>query len=133
MVSIKGNVVGGTAQRERECASLTSSLSRRAVSPNAGQGASIALDDAMYLAMLLRNSDDYERIFARFERDCKPRDECVVAEGRRRGGDERIVSPLQSKIRDVMMPVMLNLFGERSEDWLRRYWIDGDAGTAIDR
>jgi len=96
-----------------------------AVSPNAGQGASMALEDAMLLAQLLRDSgDDHERVFTQFETDRKPRVEKIVAEGRRRGVDKQIVSPLQSKIREMMMMIFINLFGESGQDWLYRYAID---------
>jgi 2-polyprenyl-6-methoxyphenol hydroxylase-like FAD-dependent oxidoreductase len=96
-----------------------------AVSPNAGQGASMALEDAMVLAQLLRDSgDDYERVFMQFEADRKPRVEKIVAEGRRRGVDKQIVSPLQSRIREVMMMIFINLFGERGQDWLYKYSIN---------
>src|SRR5262245_34944466 len=69
-----------------------------AVSPNAGQGASQALEDAMMLAKLLRDcACDYRQAFVLFERERKPRVERVVAEGRparRRQGD---CQPLQVK------------------------------------
>ena len=55
-----------------------------AVSPNAGQGASLALEDAMYLAKLLRDCPDHPTAFACFEQDRKPRVERIVAAGRRR-------------------------------------------------
>jgi 2-polyprenyl-6-methoxyphenol hydroxylase-like FAD-dependent oxidoreductase len=50
-----------------------------AVSPNAGQGASLALEDAMYLAKLLRDCSNYATAFACFERDRKPRVERTQA------------------------------------------------------
>ena len=74
-----------------------------AVSPNAGQGAALALEDAMYLAKMLRDELDFKLAFARFERDRKPRAEKVVAEGRRRGKDKEIVGPVQQKIREFIM------------------------------
>jgi 2-polyprenyl-6-methoxyphenol hydroxylase-like FAD-dependent oxidoreductase len=96
-----------------------------AVSPNAGQGASMALEDAMYLAQLLRDSDaDYARVFTQFETDRKPRVEKIVAEGRRRGVDKQIVSPFQSIIREIMMMIFINLFGESGQDWLYKYAIN---------
>jgi 2-polyprenyl-6-methoxyphenol hydroxylase-like FAD-dependent oxidoreductase len=99
-----------------------------AVSPNAGQGASLALEDAMYLAKLLRDSPGAcEPVFAQFERDRRPRAERIVAEGRRRGGDKRIVSPLRAKIREMILAVVLNLFGVRGQDWMYSYRIDWNA------
>ncbi len=95
-----------------------------AVSPNAGQGASLALEDAMYLAKLLRDSTgNYAQVFAQFEQDRKPRVEKIVAEGRRQGSNKQIVTPFQAKIRDIMVTIFLNLFGERMQDWLYRYKI----------
>jgi 2-polyprenyl-6-methoxyphenol hydroxylase-like FAD-dependent oxidoreductase len=97
-----------------------------AVSPNSGQGASLALEDAMYLAKLLRESADYEQVFATFEAERKPRVEKIVAEGRRRGNDKFIVSPFQQKIRETMLRIFVNLFGAKGLDWVYRYKIAWD-------
>jgi 2-polyprenyl-6-methoxyphenol hydroxylase-like FAD-dependent oxidoreductase len=97
-----------------------------AVSPNAGQGAAMALEDAMYLARLLRHTDCYQQAFAQFEADRKPRVEKIVAEGRRRGNDKQIVSPWQQKVRELMMMIFLNLFGIKGQDWLYGYKIAWD-------
>jgi 2-polyprenyl-6-methoxyphenol hydroxylase-like FAD-dependent oxidoreductase len=83
-----------------------------AVSPNSGQGASLALEDAMYLAKLLRDCrGDYRAAFGRFERDRKPRVERIVAAGRRAASDKEIVSPLKSKVRNFMIAMMVRLIG----------------------
>jgi 2-polyprenyl-6-methoxyphenol hydroxylase-like FAD-dependent oxidoreductase len=102
-----------------------------AVSPSAGQGASMALEDAMCLAkVLLEAQGNYEGAFERFERDRKPRVERIVAEGRRRGSEKKSVSPFESALRNAMLAVFFNLFGERSQDWLYRYRIDWEARAA---
>jgi 2-polyprenyl-6-methoxyphenol hydroxylase-like FAD-dependent oxidoreductase len=99
-----------------------------AVSPNAGQGASMALEDAMYLAKVLCEAQgDHERAFERFERERKPRVERIVAEGRRRGSDKKSVTPVESALRNTMLAIFINLFGERSQDWLYRYRIEWEA------
>lgn len=97
-----------------------------AVSPNAGQGASMALEDAMYLAMLLRDAggNAYTAAFHKFETDRKPRVEKIVAEGRRRGNDKTILPPWQAKIREWMMAIFMPLFAARSFDWLYKYRLD---------
>jgi 2-polyprenyl-6-methoxyphenol hydroxylase-like FAD-dependent oxidoreductase len=96
-----------------------------AVNPNAGQGASMALEDAMYLAKLLRDSSDtHNEIFNDFEKERKPRAEKIVAEGRRRGNDKEIVSPFQQKIRELMIRIFVTLFGGKSQDWIFRYKIN---------
>jgi 2-polyprenyl-6-methoxyphenol hydroxylase-like FAD-dependent oxidoreductase len=102
-----------------------------AVSPNAGQGASMALEDAMYLAKVLREAQgNHEGAFARFERDRKSRVERIVAEGRRRSSDKKSVSPFESALRNAMLGVFFNLFGQRSQDWLYRYRIDWEGRAA---
>lgn len=98
-----------------------------AVSPNAGQGASMALEDAICLAKLLRDHRaDWKNAFSHFERERKPRAERIVAEGRRRSGDKNIVSPARSILRNLILAVILRLVGSRGLDWLYRYRVDWD-------
>jgi 2-polyprenyl-6-methoxyphenol hydroxylase-like FAD-dependent oxidoreductase len=92
-----------------------------AVSPNAGQGASMALEDAMCLAMLLRDCGDHARAFTEFERLRKDRVEKIVAEGRRRGGGKEEVSAFQSRLRNTMMKFFLGRANEKGDDWLFSY------------
>lgn len=96
-----------------------------AVSPNAGQGASMALEDAMYLAKLLRDGKgDYAKVFLQFEGDRKERVEKIVAEGRKRGVGKQAVSPFKAKIRNMMMSLFLKLFGIKGIDWVYKYKIE---------
>jgi 2-polyprenyl-6-methoxyphenol hydroxylase-like FAD-dependent oxidoreductase len=93
-----------------------------AVSPNSGQGASLALEDAQSLAALLvACGNDHARAFPEFERCRRGRAERVVREGRRRAHDKKQTSALGSAVRNATLAVMLGLFGERSQDWLYRY------------
>ena len=101
-----------------------------AVSPNSGQGAAMALEDAMYLAKLLKDAEAYEQVFARFEQERKPRVERIVAEGRRRGADKVIVGPFQQRIRETIMRIVLPLFGPNGDDWMYRYRIDWEVARA---
>jgi len=94
-----------------------------AVSPNSGQGASLALEDAMYLAKMLRDCGDFRDAYARFERDRKPRAERVVAEGRRRGGDKTLVGPVRQWFRERLVSLFVRLSGGRSDRWLYEYRI----------
>jgi 2-polyprenyl-6-methoxyphenol hydroxylase-like FAD-dependent oxidoreductase len=103
-----------------------------AVSPSAGQGASLALEDAMTLAMQLRDAgSDHRRAFAEFERDRLKRVGRVAAEARRHG-DGLPVTALRSFGRSIRRWAGLNLFGERDQDWMYRYRVDwsGAAPTA---
>jgi 2-polyprenyl-6-methoxyphenol hydroxylase-like FAD-dependent oxidoreductase len=73
-----------------------------AVSPNSGQGASQALEDAMYLAKLVRDGNDLVDSFDDFEQGRRPRVEEIVAEGRRRGGDKKTASAVKVAVRNVI-------------------------------
>jgi 2-polyprenyl-6-methoxyphenol hydroxylase-like FAD-dependent oxidoreductase len=92
------------------------------VSPNAGQGASMALEDAIYLAKLLRNSQD-PLVFRSFELARKERAERIVAEGRRRGKDKAVVGPIEQTIREWMIRT-IGFFGKNADDWIHRYTIN---------
>jgi 2-polyprenyl-6-methoxyphenol hydroxylase-like FAD-dependent oxidoreductase len=98
-----------------------------AVSPNAGQGASLALEDALYLAKRRRDTPGGHAVaFERFERDRKPRAEKVVAEGRRRAADKELVSPLRARIRELIMRILIPLRGEKSQERLLGYRVPHD-------
>src|SRR5260221_7774923 len=75
-----------------------------AVSPTSGQGASLALEDAMDLAKQLRDdAGDHRRAFAAYERDRRARVARIVADGRRRGATKGKVSRIQAQLRNVAM------------------------------
>jgi 2-polyprenyl-6-methoxyphenol hydroxylase-like FAD-dependent oxidoreductase len=97
-----------------------------AVSPNSGQGASLALEDAMLLARLLRDERDYASAFSQFEAARKPRVEKIVAEGRRRGNDKQIVGPFQQTLREWMIRIFVNLFGTSGQKDLYGYRVAWD-------
>lgn len=97
-----------------------------AVSPNSGQGASMALEDAMLLAKLIRDDANYETAFSKFESMRKPRVERIVEEGRRRGDDKEVVDPIKSLLREIMIRIFVNLFGVKGNQWLFEYKIDWD-------
>jgi 2-polyprenyl-6-methoxyphenol hydroxylase-like FAD-dependent oxidoreductase len=99
-----------------------------AVSPSAGQGASMALEDAMYLAKLLRDASRADgEVFAAFQRHRRPRVERIVAEGRRRGSGKQSVGPLRAKIRELFLTALFKLYGVRGQDWMYSYRIDWNA------
>ena len=64
-----------------------------ATSPHAGQGASIALEDAMRLACLLQTNEEFGVTFDKFERERRPRAERIVALARRNGNSKRNSAP----------------------------------------
>ena len=81
-----------------------------ATSPNAGQGASLAMEDALVLAKCLRDLPDVEPAFAAYERLRRQRAEKIVAYSHRIGTSKTISNPLGVWIRDLVMPVALKRF-----------------------
>ncbi|WP_120493830.1 FAD-dependent oxidoreductase [Microbacterium phyllosphaerae] len=79
-----------------------------ATSPSAGQGASLALEDAISLARHLRDDVDHEQAFAGYESDRRPRAEEVVAYARAVNRNKRVTkSRLGVALRDAMLPLFL--------------------------
>jgi 2-polyprenyl-6-methoxyphenol hydroxylase-like FAD-dependent oxidoreductase len=97
-----------------------------AMSPSAGQGASVALEDALYLVKLLRQfSGEFETVFGEFERARRPRAEKISAEAYKNETRQRIeLGPLVCRLRDSMLSVVLPLFGPRSLDRMYSYRVD---------
>ena len=97
-----------------------------AVAPHSGQGASMALEDAMYLAKLLRESNgtSIEQIFAAFEQHRRPRTDKVIALGRRNGQHKQRMSPIEYWIKQQMIRIFVPLTRQKKQDWLLSYKVD---------
>jgi 2-polyprenyl-6-methoxyphenol hydroxylase-like FAD-dependent oxidoreductase len=91
-----------------------------ATSPHAGQGASLALEDAMRLACLLQNGEEIGVTFEKFERERRPRAERVVALARRNGNSKREFSRSGAWIRDRMLKLLIPVTA-RGMDWMYAY------------
>jgi 2-polyprenyl-6-methoxyphenol hydroxylase-like FAD-dependent oxidoreductase len=91
-----------------------------ATSPHAGQGASIALEDAYRLVVALQAEADLGAAFQNFEAERRPRAEKLVALARRNGNNKREFSRTGAWIRDQMIKLMLPL-GSRGQDWIYGY------------
>ena len=91
-----------------------------ATSPHAGQGASLALEDAMRLARLLQEGQGLGASFEAFERERRPRAERVVAFARRNGNQKGEFSAAGAWLRDRMLKVLIPL-GARYQDWMYAY------------
>lgn len=91
-----------------------------ATSPHAGQGASIALEDAMRLSRLLSCGDELSVAFANFESERRARAERVVALARRNGNSKHEFSRTGAWLRDQMLKVMIPL-SSRGMDWMYAY------------
>ena len=100
-----------------------------ATSPSSGQGASMAIEDAVELGRSLRDHAEPEAAFAAYVGMRRDRVERVVAAGAR-SSNQKAAGPIGRILRDLMMPIFLRRAagsGTRSLAWLHRYEIDWDA------
>ena len=98
-----------------------------AISPNAGQGASLALEDAIVLAKCLRDQEDHTRAFATYERLRRARVERMVRYGRSAGQGKVVTNPIQVGFRDLLAPFFIKLFANPAAlDWIYSYKVDWD-------
>ena len=97
-----------------------------AISPNSGQGVSLAVEDASLLALLLsRTSGAPNQIFEKFERMRRARVEKIIAQGRRKKKNKVEVGVVGEWIRNMILRIVFGLFGvERGMGWQYRYRID---------
>ena len=91
-----------------------------ATSPHAGQGASLALEDAMRLGRFMQAGQELGATFANFESERRPRAERVVALARRNGNSKREFSATGAWIRDRMLKLLLPLTA-KGMDWMYAY------------
>jgi 2-polyprenyl-6-methoxyphenol hydroxylase-like FAD-dependent oxidoreductase len=93
-----------------------------AMSPHAGQGASVALEDAMYLAKMLRDYP-FDQAAERYQTARKARAEKICKTGRDNAARQVDATPAQARMRDTVMSIMLPLLGDRMQDWIFKYKI----------
>ncbi|MEU4241986.1 NAD(P)/FAD-dependent oxidoreductase [Actinoplanes sp. NPDC026619] len=79
-----------------------------AVAPSAGQGASMAIEDAVVLGRCLAKAGETQKALTEYERIRRPRVERVVAAGRRNGSG-KTAGPVGAAIRDAMLPLAMKL------------------------
>ncbi len=96
-----------------------------AVSPNAGQGASLAMEDAIVLAKCLQDIHDLSSAFETYERLRRTRVERMVRHGRNAGQGKVITNPIGVGFRDLLTPFFLKLFANPAAlDWVYSYTVD---------
>ena len=99
-----------------------------AVSPTAGQGASLAMEDAIVLAQCLRDIPEVEQAFATYERLRRERVERVVQYARSLGSWRVMTNPIQVWFWELLMPLFLKRSADPTAlDWLYSYKVDWDA------
>jgi 2-polyprenyl-6-methoxyphenol hydroxylase-like FAD-dependent oxidoreductase len=92
-----------------------------ATSPSAGQGASMAVEDAVVLARCLRDAADHREAFRLFESQRRARVERVVAYSRTISNN-KAAGPVGRVFRDLMMPLFLKkTASQESMAWLYRH------------
>jgi FAD-dependent urate hydroxylase len=100
-------------------------------SPNAGQGASLAMEDGLVVAKCLRDLPDPEQALAAYERLRRDRAEKVVAASRRIGQSKAISNPIGIRIRDLVMPFALKRFANpQAHAWVYTYHVDWEKKAA---
>jgi len=99
-----------------------------APSPSSGQGASMALEDAVVLATSLRDAPSIPEGFARFESARRERVERIVAAGAR-SSSAKIHGPLGRTLQEAVMTVLFrHVLTERSQEWMTGHRVSWTGG-----
>ncbi|GAA3905905.1 FAD-dependent oxidoreductase [Actinoplanes auranticolor] len=95
-----------------------------AVSPSSGQGASMAIEDAVTLGRCLRARSDIAAALADYEHLRRGRVEKVVAYGRR-SGSTKTAGPVGAAVRDALTPLVMRLLYRKSnpQAWILEHRI----------
>ncbi|QFU90690.1 6-hydroxynicotinate 3-monooxygenase precursor [Amycolatopsis sp. YIM 10] len=99
-----------------------------ATAPSIGQGAAMAVEDAVVLAKCLRDGQDAGTAFAAFERLRRERVERVVEQGNRVGG-WKALGPIARLPRDLIMSVAMRRAARTGTDpsqWIYDHHLDWD-------
>lgn len=95
-------------------------------STSSGQGASMAIEDAVTLGQCLRDIDDPARAFATLQQLRRPRTDKIVALGAKTASS-KAAGPLAAAMRDAFMKIGFRFFYKpESSAWLLRNHIDWD-------
>jgi FAD-dependent urate hydroxylase len=100
-----------------------------AAAPSSGQGASMAVEDAVQLGRCLRDLPDPGAAFAAFERLRRRRVERVVAHGARTTST-KVAGPVGRVVRDALLPVLLR-HGGGPPEWMHRHHVDWDEPVGL--
>lgn len=101
-----------------------------ATSPSSGQGASMAIEDAIVLARCVRDARDdgglaLDAAFTSYEAARRPRVERVVAYSAR-VGSSKVPGPMGRLFRDLFMPTALRMLAtSTANEWLYRHTLPG--------
>ena len=98
-----------------------------AASPTSGQGASMAIEDAVTLGRCLSEVPEVPAALATYERLRRARVERVVVNGRRTGSS-KTAGPVGAAIRDALTPLVLRLLYRNGnpQAWIIDHRVDDD-------
>ncbi|WP_230858658.1 FAD-dependent oxidoreductase [Actinoplanes aureus] len=101
-----------------------------AVAPSSGQGASMALEDAVVLGYSLLEHRALPEALAAYETVRRPRVEKVVAHGRR-SSNTKVLGPVGAAIRDAVLPVVMRRLhrGGDPQAWILDHRLPGLAAS----
>jgi 2-polyprenyl-6-methoxyphenol hydroxylase-like FAD-dependent oxidoreductase len=100
-----------------------------APSPSSGQGASMAIEDGVALALCLRDARDPTVAFTAFERLRRARCEKIVAQGAR-SSSTKTPGPIGRFVRDLTLPFVFRyLVTPRSQAWVYDHVIPWEPGV----
>ena len=100
-----------------------------APSPSSGQGASLAIEDAVLLAKCLQQAAATEEAFARLEALRRPRVKRII-KWAARVNSSKAAGPVGRAIRDAVMPTVLRLTADnKAQRQIHDYRIDWDPGA----
>ena len=95
-----------------------------ATSPSSGQGASLAMEDAVELARCLRDAPDLESAFDAYQQ-LRERRVWRVLRASRRVNSDKAAGPFARRIRDAVMPLVLRRMASPERQlWLLGHHID---------
>jgi FAD-dependent urate hydroxylase len=104
-----------------------------AASPTSGQGASLAMEDAVTLAQCLRDLPDARSAFVAYEEMRRPRVERIVAWAARMNSN-KAPGRLGRALRDLVLPMILRRQGSAdSQRWIFDHHIEWDAPVQVGR
>ncbi|MBZ2196158.1 FAD-dependent monooxygenase [Occultella gossypii] len=100
-----------------------------APSPTSGQGASLAIEDAVVLAMSLRDRDGVEEAFAQTETVRRPRVEAIIRTAARINNN-KAPGPVGRLVRDAVLPRILgSAMAQNSANQASEHHLDWAAGV----
>lgn len=90
-----------------------------AIGPHAGQGASLALEDAFVIAKCLRDIPDVAAAFAMFHQTRRPRVEPIIRQSRRTAQQKAPHGRVGRALRDLILPMFLRKSAQSAQGLYR--------------